>query len=243
MGDQRFLLGQFQLQVITQKLGEALFDLLGFGLGSGEPEELVRATAHVSGRLPRSAAPPRSRRPHWAACSWPSAPQPPQCRPAPPLHRLLQTARDEFTWCRAFKCCGCGGPLLADLDLEGAIITADALHPQTETARYIVEEKKADPSSGSAPATTRGGGVLGDIARGEGGLVLDPKGGLVRAILERLPVEAIGRTILVDPTDEARPVPLPLLTAEQGGMGPRHGWSRGRTRPSSFGEAAAAAAA
>jgi predicted transposase YbfD/YdcC len=35
-------------------------------------------------------------------------------------------------------------PLLADLDLEGAIITADALHTQTETARYIVEEKKAD---------------------------------------------------------------------------------------------------
>lgn len=35
-------------------------------------------------------------------------------------------------------------PLLADLDLEGAIVTADALHTQTETARYIVEEKKAD---------------------------------------------------------------------------------------------------
>lgn len=35
-------------------------------------------------------------------------------------------------------------PLLDDLDLEGAVFTADALHTQKETARYIVEEKKAD---------------------------------------------------------------------------------------------------
>jgi len=34
--------------------------------------------------------------------------------------------------------------LLAPLSIEGAIVTADALHAQTETARYIVEEKKAD---------------------------------------------------------------------------------------------------
>ena len=34
--------------------------------------------------------------------------------------------------------------LLAPLPLEGAVVTADALHAQTETARYIVEEKKAD---------------------------------------------------------------------------------------------------
>jgi predicted transposase YbfD/YdcC len=35
-------------------------------------------------------------------------------------------------------------PLLADLDLQGAIITADALHTQTATARHIVEDKHAD---------------------------------------------------------------------------------------------------
>jgi len=35
-------------------------------------------------------------------------------------------------------------PLLDGLDVEGSVITADALHTQTETARYIVEEKKAD---------------------------------------------------------------------------------------------------
>jgi hypothetical protein len=34
--------------------------------------------------------------------------------------------------------------LLGPLPLEGAMVTADALHTQTESARYIVEEKKAD---------------------------------------------------------------------------------------------------
>ncbi len=34
--------------------------------------------------------------------------------------------------------------LLAPLPLEGALITVDALHTQRESARYIVEEKKAD---------------------------------------------------------------------------------------------------
>lgn len=34
--------------------------------------------------------------------------------------------------------------LLAPLPIEGAVVTADALHTQQETARYLVEEKKAD---------------------------------------------------------------------------------------------------
>ena len=34
--------------------------------------------------------------------------------------------------------------LLAPLPLEGAVVTADALHTQQQTARYLVEEKKAD---------------------------------------------------------------------------------------------------
>jgi hypothetical protein len=35
-------------------------------------------------------------------------------------------------------------PLLDSVDIEGAVLTADAMHAQRETARYIVEEKKAD---------------------------------------------------------------------------------------------------
>jgi predicted transposase YbfD/YdcC len=34
--------------------------------------------------------------------------------------------------------------LLAGWPLAGAVVTADALHTQVETARYLVEEKKAD---------------------------------------------------------------------------------------------------
>jgi hypothetical protein len=34
-------------------------------------------------------------------------------------------------------------PLLDDVDIAGAVVTADALHTQTETARYLVEEKQA----------------------------------------------------------------------------------------------------
>lgn len=60
--------------------------------------------------------------------------------------------------------------------------------------------------------------ALADITAGRGTLVLDPKGGTVRAILERLPEEAVSRTIVVDPTDETRPVPLPLLSREAGGI-------------------------
>ena len=35
-------------------------------------------------------------------------------------------------------------PLLNPLNIEGAVVTADSLHTQKETARYLVEEKKAD---------------------------------------------------------------------------------------------------
>jgi hypothetical protein len=51
VGDQRLGLGQFQLEVFLQELGEATFDLLGFGLWSGEPEQdvvgLCRAASYA----------------------------------------------------------------------------------------------------------------------------------------------------------------------------------------------------
>ena len=34
--------------------------------------------------------------------------------------------------------------MLKDLNIEGAVVTADALHTQKETARFFVEDKKAD---------------------------------------------------------------------------------------------------
>jgi hypothetical protein len=41
VGDQRFLLGQFQLEIVMQECRQAFFDLLCFGLRPGEPEELI----------------------------------------------------------------------------------------------------------------------------------------------------------------------------------------------------------
>jgi len=49
--------------------------------------------------------------------------------------REVDSKSNEIT---AFK------PLLAPLDLEGVVVTADALHAQADHARYLVEEKKAD---------------------------------------------------------------------------------------------------
>jgi predicted transposase YbfD/YdcC len=34
--------------------------------------------------------------------------------------------------------------LFDDVDLQGRVVTFDALHTQKETARYLVEDKKAD---------------------------------------------------------------------------------------------------
>jgi hypothetical protein len=47
MGDQRLCLGQLQLEVIVQELGEATLDLLGFGLRSGEPEQDIVGLCRV----------------------------------------------------------------------------------------------------------------------------------------------------------------------------------------------------
>ena len=38
----------------------------------------------------------------------------------------------------------CAAPLLAPLPLDGAVVTADALHTQAETAHFLVAEKHAD---------------------------------------------------------------------------------------------------
>jgi hypothetical protein len=47
VGDQRLVLGQLQLEILSQELAEATFDLLGFGLRPGEPEQDVVGVSHV----------------------------------------------------------------------------------------------------------------------------------------------------------------------------------------------------
>src|SRR5664280_2954150 len=44
---QRFLLGEFQLERVTQEYPELLLDRLGFGLWPGKSEEAVIGIAHI----------------------------------------------------------------------------------------------------------------------------------------------------------------------------------------------------
>jgi hypothetical protein len=48
VGDQRLGLGQLELEVIAQELGEATLDLFGSGLRSGEPEQDVIGLCRVA---------------------------------------------------------------------------------------------------------------------------------------------------------------------------------------------------
>jgi hypothetical protein len=48
VGDQRLVLGQFQGEVFPEELGQALFDVFGFGFGSGEPEKGVIGISAVA---------------------------------------------------------------------------------------------------------------------------------------------------------------------------------------------------
>ena len=72
VGDQRLRFGQLQLEVIAQELSEAMLDLLGLCLRSGEPEQDVIGVSRVTqppvagivGILAREAALLLAQRPH-----------------------------------------------------------------------------------------------------------------------------------------------------------------------------------
>jgi hypothetical protein len=77
--DQRLVLVEFQLEVIMQERCQALLDLLGFGSGSGEPEEVIVGVPDISQppvagitRVPaRGAAPLCAQLPHRSAVAPP----------------------------------------------------------------------------------------------------------------------------------------------------------------------------
>ncbi|GGL42583.1 type IV secretory system conjugative DNA transfer family protein [Planomonospora parontospora] len=53
--------------------------------------------------------------------------------------------------------------------------------------------------------------VLADAEAGRGALVIDPKGDLINDVLARLPASAIGKTVVFDPQDRARPPAINVL--------------------------------
>ena len=116
-----------------------------------------------------------------------------------------------------------GGPLLppaSTLPNTGRVI-GDAIAPGHMRPVALSEPASLEHLLTLAPT---GGGkttllaslALEDIHTGRCVVVIDPKGGLVERITQRLPEERIPDCIVVDPSDEARPVPLPLLATEPG---------------------------
>ncbi len=65
--------------------------------------------------------------------------------------------------------------------------------------------------TGSGKSTLLMNLALEDIQAGRGVGVIDPKGDLVRALLERIPEEASSRLLLIDPTYRERPIGLNVL--------------------------------
>jgi hypothetical protein len=58
--------------------------------------------------------------------------------------------------------------------------------------------------------------ICGDLAAGRGVVVVDPKGDLIADVLARMPEGRAGDVVLLDPTDEARPVGFNLLAGGGG---------------------------
>jgi len=65
--------------------------------------------------------------------------------------------------------------------------------------------------TGSGKSTLLLNLALDDIRAGRGVGVIDPKGDLIRALLERIPIAEAGRVVLIDPTFRDQPVGLNVL--------------------------------
>lgn len=69
--------------------------------------------------------------------------------------------------------------------------------------------------TGSGKSTLLVGLIVQDMMAGRGVVVLDPKGDLVSDVLDRVPAHRVGDVIVLDPTDDERPVGLNLVAGSQ----------------------------
>ncbi len=139
-----------------------------------------------------------------------------------PLHLTVE----ELTGLLGFPL---GGPVLAGLQLGGT----RQLAPPAEvasTGRVLAQASYPGASrpialgvddalhhvhllgpTGSGKSHTLANLALQDIAAGHGVIVLDPKADLVDTLLDRLPSDRVRQVVVLDPSDEDRPVGLRLL--------------------------------
>ena len=71
--------------------------------------------------------------------------------------------------------------------------------------------------TGVGKSTLLAGLITQDMAAGRGVVVLDPKGDLVSDVLDRVPAGRTGDVIVLDATDDERPVGLNLLASDEDG--------------------------
>jgi hypothetical protein len=66
-------------------------------------------------------------------------------------------------------------------------------------------------ATGSGKSTLLAQLILQDAHAGRGAVVIDPRGDLIRDVLDRLPARAVGRTVLLDPDERHAPPALNML--------------------------------
>jgi Type IV secretion-system coupling protein DNA-binding domain len=77
-------------------------------------------------------------------------------------------------------------------------------------------------ATGSGKSTLLAQLVLQDVHTGRGAVVIDPRGDLVRDLLDRLPARAIGRTVLLDSDEQAAPPSLNMLEGDDAELAVEH---------------------
>ncbi|MGO9029293.1 MAG: type IV secretion system DNA-binding domain-containing protein [Acidimicrobiales bacterium] len=70
-------------------------------------------------------------------------------------------------------------------------------------------------ATGSGKSTLLTNLVLQDVAAQRGAVVIDPKGDLINDLIDRLPAEAAGRVVVLDPDDDTAPPAMNVLDAAE----------------------------
>jgi hypothetical protein len=70
-------------------------------------------------------------------------------------------------------------------------------------------------ATGSGKSTLLTNLVLQDVAARRGAVVLDPKGDHIQDVIDRLPAEAAGRVVVLDPDDDTAPPAMNILDAAE----------------------------
>ncbi len=70
-------------------------------------------------------------------------------------------------------------------------------------------------ATGSGKSTLLTNLVFQDVREGRGAVVIDPKGDLINDLLDRLPAEAAGRVVVLDPDDDSAPPAMNVLDAAE----------------------------